>query len=216
MNVFIFDFDGTITAEDATDLILEMPSKEQIWRIEEEWKNGKITSYQCMKAQARFLKGIAVEEVHQHLKQHSQIAPDFHKLVHFLKTNNFHTVILSEGYDISIRFHKVQNHIEEIYCSKLLTENGRLTGELTVLNEKLWNYNEKCMGCCICKVDFLRQLSKQFNVTKSFAVGDGGSDECLFRHVDVSFSLNPKYDATYQVQDLSDVLNIIEALRASK
>jgi phosphoserine phosphatase len=65
------------------------------------------------------------------------------------------------------------------------------------------------MGCCICKVDFLLQLSKQLSVTKSFAVGDGGSDGCLFQYVDVSFSLNPKYKATYQVKDLSEVYNIL-------
>jgi phosphoserine phosphatase len=93
-----------------------------------------------------------------------------------------------------------------------LVENGKLTGELDVLNERTWEYNEKCIGCCICKVDFLLQLCKQLKVTKSFAVGDGRSDECLFQHVDVSFSLNPQYNATYRVKDLSDVLKILEDL----
>ena len=210
MKVFIFDFDGTITTEDTTDLILDIPGEDEIWRIEEEWKNGKITSYQCMKAQARFLRGISIEDVHRHLKEHSQIDPKFAELARFLKTENFYITILSEGYDVSINFHEVQKHIEEIYCSKLLTENGKITGELEVLNEKVWNYNEACIGYCICKVDFLNQLSQQFNVTQSFAVGDGGSDECLFRYVDVSFSVNPKYEATHQVKDLSSVLKIMK------
>jgi HAD superfamily phosphoserine phosphatase-like hydrolase len=209
MKVFIFDFDGTIATKDTTDLILEMPSKDQIWQIEEEWKEGKITSYQCMRAQARYLKGITVEDVQQYLKQHSNVDPYFSKLVHFLKTENFHTVVLSEGYDISLNFHEVQKHIEDIHCSKLLTKNGTLTGELLVLNEKKWNYNTKCLGCCICKVDFLLQLSKQYNVTQSFAVGDGRSDDCLFQYVDVSFSLNPKYKATHQIKDLSAVIRIL-------
>jgi HAD superfamily phosphoserine phosphatase-like hydrolase len=210
MNIFIFDFDGTITREDTTDLILEIPNVDQIWQIEEKWKNGQITSYQCMKAQARFLKGITKEEIHQHLKQHSNIDKKFSKLVHFLKTRNIYPVILSEGYDLSINFHGIQKQINEIYCSHLITDNGMLTGELKVSNEKTWNYNEKCIGCCICKVDFLRQLRTQYNITKSFAVGDGSSDACLFKYVDTSFSLNPKYKATYQVKDLSDVLRIFK------
>jgi len=210
MNIFIFDFDGTITSEDTTDLILEIPSEDRIWQIEEKWKNSKITSYQCMKAQARFLKGITKEEIHQHLKQHSHIDRKFSKLVNFLKTKNIYIVILSEGYYISIKFYGIQKQIKEIYCSHLITDNGTLTGELKVSNERTWNYNENCIGCCICKVDFLHQLSTHYNITKSFAVGDGRSDECLFKYVDASFSLNPKYKATYQVKDLSDVLRILK------
>ena len=210
MKVFIFDFDGTITTRDTTDLILEMSNEDQIWRLEKEWKEGKITSHECMKAQARFLKGISINEVQENLKQRSNIDPYFSKLVQFLKTENFYTMILSESYDISLRFHNVQEYIKDIYCSKIVTRQGILTGDLQVLNERLWDYNPKCLGCCICKVDFFRQLSKQFNVTQSFAVGDGGSDACLFQYVDVSFSLNPKYEATHQVKDLSAVLEILK------
>lgn len=210
MNIFIFDFDGTIVRKDTTDLILEIPNKDQIWQIEEKWQNGEITSYQCMKAQARFLKGITKKEIHQHLKQHSYLDKKFSKLVHFLKTNKIYPVLLSEGYDLSIKFYGVQKQIKDIYCSHLITDNGTLTGKLTVSNEKTWNYNEKCIGCCICKVDFLRKLSTQYNITKSFAVGDGRSDACLFKYVDTSFSLNSKYKATYQVKDFSDVLRILK------
>ena len=117
MNVFIFDFDGTITTKDTTDLILEMPGEDEIWRIEEEWKNGEITSYQCMKAQAKFLKGTTIEEIHQHLRRYGHVDPNFSKLMRFLKMMNFHSIVLSEGYDLSIRFHKVQNHIKDIYDS---------------------------------------------------------------------------------------------------
>ena len=209
MKVFIFDFDGTIATNDTTDLILEMPGEDQIWKIEEEWKNGKITSYQCMKAQAKFLKGILIKDLHQHLKEHCKIDPNFTQLVHFLKRENYNIIILSEGYDVSIKFHEVQKHIKAIYCSKLLTRNGKLIGEMEVLNERLWNYNKACIGCCICKVDFLHQLRQQVNITQSFAVGDGRSDECLFQYVDVSFSVNPKYKATHQVKDLSSVLKIL-------
>ena len=210
MKLFIFDFDGTITMEDTTDLILEIPNEEQIWKIEKEWKQGKITSYECMKAQARFLKGITKKRIQQHLEQHSQLDPSFHKLVHTLKEMDFHPIIVSEGYDLSIRFHKVQEHIKDISCSNLLVEDGTLTGELRVQNEKRWQYNSNCIGCCICKVDLLHQSIKSANITKSYAVGDGRSDECLFQYVDVSFSLNQEIDATYQVSDLSEVLEILD------
>jgi HAD superfamily phosphoserine phosphatase-like hydrolase len=213
MNIFIFDFDGTITTNDTTDLILEMPHEDQIWQIEKEWTASKLTSYQCMKAQTSFLKGITIHEIHQHLQQHSTLDPSFTKLVHFLKAKNFYLLILSEGYDISLRFHNIQNYIEDIHCSKVITKHGKLTGELQVSNERLWNYNNKCLGCCICKVDFLLQLRKRFNITQSYAVGDGRSDECLFQYVDVSFSLNPKYKATHQVEDLSAVFQILRTKR---
>jgi len=209
MNLFIFDFDGTITKEDITDLILEIPEEDRVWEIEEEWQNGKVTSHECMKAQARFLSGITTQRICQQLKEHSHLDPCFLSLIQFLKVTSFRTFVLSEGYDLSIRFHGVQRHVEDIYSSKLLVEDGRLTGELEVQNEKLWNYNSECIGCCICKVDFLRQLEQRFNIERSFAVGDGRSDECLFQYVDVSFSLNPEYKATYHVRGLCDVLQIL-------
>jgi len=209
MKAFIFDFDGTITTEDTTDLILEIPDEDEIWRIEQQWKLGKITSYQCMKAQAKFLRGITTEGIADHLKQHSRMDPNFLDLVRSLEATNCCMIVLSEGYDISIRFHEVQKYIKEIRCSELVVKNGVLTGQLRVLNEKLWNYNDKCIGCCICKVGFLYDLNRRFNVTRSFAVGDGRSDECLFQHVDVSFSLDPQLKATYQVKNLSDVLDIL-------
>ncbi len=212
MNLFIFDFDGTITKEDVTDLILEIPGEDRIWEIEEEWRKGRITSYECMKAQARFLKGVTTERIYEHLRQHSHLDPCFPQLVRFLETAGFRTVILSEGYDLAIRSHQVEKYVEDIYCSELLVEDGRLTGELRVGNGKLWGHNKECIGCCICKVEFLRQLSRKANVNKSFAVGDGRSDECLFQHADVSFSLNPRYKATYQVKDLCDVLGILRRM----
>jgi HAD superfamily phosphoserine phosphatase-like hydrolase len=209
MNVFIFDFDGTITTEDSTDLILGIPDDAQVWQIEEDWKRGKITSYECMKAQARYLNGITTERIRQHLKQHSHLDPSFPTLVGTLEEMRFHPIILSEGYDLSISFHDVQNQIKEIYSSKLLIADGRLTGELKVSNERRRKYNTECIGCCICKVDFLHQLRSRANVTKAFAVGDGRSDACLFSFVDVSFSLTPQHKATHQVRNLSEVLEIL-------
>ncbi|UCH37647.1 MAG: hypothetical protein JSV76_00220, partial [Candidatus Bathyarchaeota archaeon] len=149
-------------------------------------------------------------DVHQQLTQHSQVDPCFPKLVHLLQANDVYPVILSEGYDLSLSFHNVQEYIDEVYCSKLNTAKGKLTGELQVLNEKRWSYNKQCLGCCICKVDFLTELRKQRKITQSFAVGDGGSDGCLFQYVDVSFSLNPKYNATYQAINLHEVFMILQ------
>ena len=214
MNLFIFDFDGTITKEDVTDLVLEIPSEDRIWEIEKEWREGRITSYECMKEQARFLKGLTTEEVYEHLRGRSHLDPCFPQLVRFLEKAGFRTVILSEGYDLAIRFHQVKKYVEDIHCSELLAEDGKLTGELKVQNGELWGHNKQCIGCCTCKVDYLRQLGKKVNLSKSFAVGDGRSDECLFQHVDVSFSLNPEYKATYEVKNLCDVLGILKGMLA--
>jgi HAD superfamily phosphoserine phosphatase-like hydrolase len=210
MKVFIFDFDGTITFEDTTDLILELPGEDRIWQIEQEWTAGALTSYQCMKAQARFLQGISVDAVHRHLRQHSHVDKAFLPLLHFLQKEEFSVVLLSEGYDVSINFHDIPKYIDSIYCSRLGMERGQLTGDLKVWNERIWDYADPCLGCCICKVDFLLQLRKHNIVTTSMAVGDGGSDACLFRYVDVSFSLDPKYKATYHVNNLAEVFAALQ------
>jgi phosphoserine phosphatase len=130
--------------------------------------------------------------------------------VSLLKAMDYHIVVLSEGYDISIEFHKVKHQVKDIYCSKLLTMDGRLTGGLEVFNKKKWRYNDRCIGCCICKVDFLFQLNKKSGVEKSIAVGDGRSDECLFQYIDVSFSLNEKIKASFQAEDLGEVYKILK------
>ena len=210
MKVFIFDFDGTVTTEDSTDLILELPDDARVWKIEEDWKHGKITSYECMKAQARYLKGITTERIRQHLRQHSHLDPSFPTLIGTLEARGFRTILLSEGYDLSIRFHEVQKQITEIHSSELVVAHGKLTGELKVSNERRRRFNKGCIGCCICKVEFLQQLNRSGEVTQSFAVGDGPSDACLFSFADVSFSLNPKHKATHQVGNLSEVLEILD------
>jgi HAD superfamily phosphoserine phosphatase-like hydrolase len=210
MKVFIFDFDGTITPEDTTDLILELPGDDRIWEIEREWAAGALTSYQCMKAQARFLQGISLDAVHRHLRQHSHVDKAFVPLLQFLQREGFYVVLLSEGYDVSIQFHDIPKHIPTIHCSRLVTEGSRFTGDLKVWNERIWDYADPCLGCCICKADFLLQLRKHHSITSSVAVGDGGSDACLFQYVDVSFSLNPKYKATYQVDNLAEVLAVLQ------
>ncbi|MBM4401325.1 MAG: HAD-IB family phosphatase [Crenarchaeota archaeon] len=209
MKLFIFDFDGTVVKKDTTDLILEIPAKKEVWQVEEAWRNGKISSYQCMKEQAKFLKGVSLDKIYGYLKEHSSMDLDFPELVRFLKEKGFYSVVLSEGYDVSLDLHQIRKYIGEIHCSKLLLNNGVATGELEVSNEKKWNYNKECIGCCICKVDFLHQIKQKFDITKTFAVGDGGSDGCLFQYVDVSFSLNPRYKATFQVKNLGDVVEIL-------
>jgi HAD superfamily phosphoserine phosphatase-like hydrolase len=215
MNLFIFDFDGTITIEDTTDLILEIPEKDQIWQIEEEWKIGNLTSYQCMKKQAKFLKGISTRRIFNQLKKRSRVDPGFLRLVNYLKARNYHIIVLSEGYDLSIKFHEVRKFVKDIHCSRLLVKRDKLIGELEVSNNKKWSYNKNCVGCCICKVDFvnkLRRSSSEPKFTKVFAVGDGRSDACLFQHVDVSFSLNSDYESNYQVKNLDNVLAILKKL----
>ena len=162
-----------------------------------------------MKAQATYLNGITTERIHQHLRQHSHLDPSFSKLVGTLEEMRFHSIILSEGYDLSIKFHEVHKQIEEIYSSTLVIADGRLTGDLKVSNERRWKYNKECIGCCICKVDFLHQLHSRAKVSQSFAVGDGRSDACLFQFVDLSFSLNPQHKATHHVRNLSEVLEIL-------
>jgi 2,3-diketo-5-methylthio-1-phosphopentane phosphatase len=55
MQVFC-DFDGTISKEDVTDLVLERFARPEWHAIEDQWTDGKITSAQCMQRQVRLIE----------------------------------------------------------------------------------------------------------------------------------------------------------------
>ena len=103
----------------------------------------------------------------------------------------------------------IEDEIERVCLGFPRYGYRRVTKEF---QRRKWRVDHKRVLRIMRENDFLCRMRKKFNVERSFAVGDGRSDECLFQYVDISFSLNPEYKATYQVKDLSDVLKIISKM----
>ena len=88
----------------------------------------------------------------------------------------------------------------------LVSDNfGRYTGEVVAKTK----HNSKCCDRIICKADAAKELMKKLGVKpeECIAVGDGKSDECLFRVCGLSLA----YKSDVSIGDIK-ILNLAEVL----
>src|SRR5713101_4853019 len=94
------DFDGTISIQDATDLILSRFASPDWERIEEEWKQGAIGSAECMQRQVALIRATkrqldaALDEI--------DIDPSFPAFASFCRSRGIPLTIVSDGVDYFI------------------------------------------------------------------------------------------------------------------
>jgi 2-hydroxy-3-keto-5-methylthiopentenyl-1-phosphate phosphatase len=99
MRVFC-DFDGTISIQDATDVILARFADPE-WRdIEEQWKQGAIGSAQCMERQVALI-GATTQELDAALDD-IEIDPSFPAFAGFCRSHKIPLTITSDGVDYFI------------------------------------------------------------------------------------------------------------------
>jgi len=95
------DFDGTISKDDVTDLILERFALPQ-WRdIEEEWVEGHITSAECMRRQMALVR-TTLRDLDE-LLDGVEIDPGFASFKSFCDANDIRLTIVSDGVDYFIK-----------------------------------------------------------------------------------------------------------------
>lgn len=175
-----FDFDNTITPFDVIDDIVERFSINEKWRkIEEDWKQGKIGSKECLERQfnevrikkydfIRYLSAIKIDKY-------------FPKILAFLKRHETSVAIVSDSSLFIIDTILKNNGIKgvKVYSNQLKFDKDKL-----IL--KFPYFNERCPKCANCKKSHLRRTDVRDKIF--IYVGDGLSDVCAAGFADIVFA----------------------------
>ena len=169
----VCDFDGTISTVDVTDELLKTHADNRWLDVEEEWKDGRIGSRECLSQQVALLSATAGEV--DRLADNIEIDPHFRDFVAYCESHGVPVAIVSDGLDGVI--------------GRILTRNGM--GHLPVFANALLAtgrnshrlvspyFDESChAGAGTCKCAVIERLRDDLPDRKILFVGDGRSDFC--------------------------------------
>jgi len=173
------DFDGTISKEDSTDLILECFSIRDNWRgVEEKWQNGFIGSRDCLIEQFKDVHAnqldieLLVERLH--------IENGFVEFVQFCKAKGLQFYIVSAGINSVIRkflqIHKIDG-VDNIYANDIQYFPNGVVQFNCMTDTAGYNCNHD-LACANCKPAIVNEVLRSHNASHQDAIyiGDGLSD----------------------------------------
>lgn len=179
MQVFC-DFDGTISKEDVTDLVLERFARPEWHEIEDQWTSGEITSAQCMQRQVRLIEATR-EELYAFLDT-VEIDADFAAFKQFCDTKGLALTVVSDGVDHFIRRVLARHGFSDIP----VIANRLLSGENTAgsaFDLEFPFMDGACTaGSGVCKCAVVSPSSDHIYI------GDGRSDFCVANEAMVVFA----------------------------
>lgn len=179
MHIFC-DFDGTISIEDATDVILTRFADPQWLLIEEEWKAGHIGSAECMRRQISLIRASRAELAEA--LDGIAIDPGFASFIRFCKSYELPVTVISDGVDYFIRHILAKHHVTDlpVIANQLIIEgiNGHTAYELA----SPFSHPACASAAGVCKC---RNIS---SAGMRIYVGDGRSDFCVSDKPDLVFA----------------------------
>jgi len=145
--------------------------------IENLWKEGKITSKECLDAQMSLLN-ITKKDLYEFLDG-IKIDEGFLEFVKFVKSNyNAKVYILSDGFRLFIK--KILGcydvKIDGIYANSVYFINNKF--------KTLYRYSQNDCQLGVCKCHLLQKLKED----KIVYIGDGMSDFCASKKADFVFA----------------------------
>jgi HAD superfamily phosphoserine phosphatase-like hydrolase len=204
----IFDFDDTIIEGSSIEVVArEFGFEEELKSLRERYRSGKIKDYEITLACARMIRGRKMSDFERVCSQIS-LSQNAARVVDKLKKRQYSVGIISVAFSpvIEIMAERAGIETENIICPILVEDrNGEYTGEVIAKTR----YNSKCCDRIICKADSARELMKKLEVKpeECIAVGDGKSDECLFRACGLSLVYNSDFPAAdIKITNLAEVL----------
>jgi 2,3-diketo-5-methylthio-1-phosphopentane phosphatase len=172
------DFDGTISRDDVTDLLLKTFASSQWEEIEEDWKLGRIGSIECLTKQIGLLHA-SVEEVEAFVAD-LKVDQTFSCFVRFCNQSRINLEILSDGLDLII--HKILKR--EGISVQVRANHFVSTDRKSWSLETPYSFKTCKSNSAHCKCASAGLLPNMFTIL----IGDGQSDICLSAHVDMVFA----------------------------
>ena len=188
----IFDFDKTLIRESSIEIVAkEFGFNKELKKLRANYESGKIKHYNITMELANLIKG-RTEKDFENVFENINLRRTAKGVIDRLKKRQYGVGIISVAFSPIIHYFADKLGIDgsNIICPILVTDkNGKYTGEVIAKTK----YNSKCCDKIICKADAAKELMKKLNVKpeESIAVGDGKSDECLFRACGFSLAYKP-------------------------
>jgi 2-hydroxy-3-keto-5-methylthiopentenyl-1-phosphate phosphatase len=180
--IILCDFDGTISLEDTTDVLLENFGMAGWQKLEDDWESGKIGSRECMGSQIGLLN-VSSTELYQRLSQ-MKIDADFKQFVEVAAQLGTPLQVISDGLDSAIQFILGRYELVHlpIYANKLIEqENNRWSLEFPYAQADCL----KASGNCKCARAASVKITSELTSQRILYIGDGSSDFCVSNRVDV-------------------------------
>ena len=184
--ILFLDFDGTISRRDAVDVILETYADPRWLTFEAEWREGRIGSRDCLRAQMSLVRASRKEI--DGLLDGIGIDEDLVALLEMCAMQHVPAHIVSDGFDYCIR--RILSGASQRVAA--LLRGGRMCAAHLESRGRLWRtdfpfFHQTCgHGCATCKPAVMRLLNKT-NAPAIF-VGDGFSDRYAVESADLVFA----------------------------
>ena len=167
------DFDGTITLEDLGVATMERFAKGDWWAIETAWREGKISSIECLQRQFAMVDA-PIEQLEAFYRT-AAADTTFPPFVRECEARGVDVVVLSDGLDF---------YIDIVLAGLGLSHLPRLANHVNLdrggFEIEFPHRAPDCERCGNCKRDHVRRLAGTHDVVAF--VGDGHSDRCVVRH----------------------------------
>jgi 2,3-diketo-5-methylthio-1-phosphopentane phosphatase len=170
MQVFC-DFDGTVSKEDVTDLVLGRFALPEWHEIEDQWTDGKITSAQCMQRQVRLIEATR-QELYAFLDT-IEIDSSFMAFKEFCQKNELNLTIVSDGVDHFISRVLARHGLSDIQIIANRLVAGSDAGKSAFDLDFPFMSATCAGGSGVCKCGVVKPSGEQIYV------GDGRSDFCV-------------------------------------
>jgi 2,3-diketo-5-methylthio-1-phosphopentane phosphatase len=177
----ICDFDGTITFDDFIDRLLERHA-DPAWRdVEEDWKNGRIGSRECLARQIDMVRCSPVQLAR--LIGRVEMDPGFVTFAALCRQHALPLRIVSDGLDVAIRAILARHDLDNlpVFANRLEYRGARR------MRIAFPQARENCVaasGMCKCA----QAEAAAGGIAQTVLIGDGASDFCLARQADFVFA----------------------------
>jgi 2-hydroxy-3-keto-5-methylthiopentenyl-1-phosphate phosphatase len=174
------DFDGTIAVDDVVDSLLERYGLPGWTQLEQRWRQGGIGSRECMQGQVALLE-VSRQALDAYLDT-LKIDPAFPEFVGRAQALGISILVVSDGLDYAIR-----RMLGGVGLRDLPVAANRL---LPASQPGRWNltspFEAQDCGSGTCKCGLAAAQAE--DGTRTLLIGDGASDFCAARNVDLVFA----------------------------
>ncbi len=186
------DFDGTISLHDTGLEMMTRLNLEAAWELEDRWRGGEIGSAECLAGQWAMVTLPEAELLA--LLDDLPLDPDFPAFVQLCRERGADLAVLSDGLDLYVNRMLARLGLRTCFRPEKLPPLSECVA--TYANHGEWTPQgvrvsfagdaRECDACGNCKSAWLRVLRPGHR--RVIYLGDGYSDMCVARHVEVRFA----------------------------
>ena len=182
--LILADMDSTMIGQECIDELAEAAGVgAEVAEITERAMNGELDFAEALVERVALLRGLPVEIIDSVLAERITPAPGGATLVATMKAEGSHAALVSGGFTVFAEAVAAKLGFDEARANVLLSENGRLTGEVAppILGRG-------------AKVDALEDISARLGIGPEdvLAVGDGANDLGMIERAGLGVAMRAK------------------------